>query len=647
MTRRLLLFLLLLSTFTTLSQPTTDDDYIRSDRLGIAHISTTTERTADDRYQQALALGAGWNRWPIYWQWAEPEPGEWDWARFDQHVLDDFRHGLQINAILIGRPEFYADNARITGMHEPIYADGTDTPGPEKALNPDNPWVTYVQQTVDRYRPDGLLAQQYDWPEEQGITVWEVWNEPDFAPFWEATYTDYARLLKISYIVIKQTDPNAQVMFGGLLYPTENNWLALVLSVLANDAFAEQNNWYMDIVAVHNYGDPWRSGWLTLYARETLNAYGLRRPIWLNETGIPTWDDYPGPTWAPDSLKRGTLEQQAWFLIQSATFAWSEGADKVFYHQLYDDCGDQPAGTDFPPHNGDLCRDDGLCFGDAFGMYRNLSSALCFSQHPQPGTPRPVTRAYHLLAQIFGTAPFADGTRVYLDQNVVTLTFNRPESEERISVLWNETTEPLTLTWPAVGESGQLITLDGDVLIEPDDSGNYLIPLSPAQPDIDQSASPGGGVAIGGMPHILIERIGAEVEPLTLDFDGPDGIETATQATPASQASDPLPPPARPTVDPATDTTPPTAQVNALLPVSPSTFTVSWAGQDNSGIERYLIWVQVNGGEWTPWLETSATAADYTGIPGNSYAFSAWAVDLAGNWSEGTAITAQASTQVE
>ncbi|MCL4254422.1 MAG: hypothetical protein KJ043_11670, partial [Anaerolineae bacterium] len=44
---------------------TPDPRYIRSDRLGIAHITITGLETPEWRYQQALALGAGWDRFPI------------------------------------------------------------------------------------------------------------------------------------------------------------------------------------------------------------------------------------------------------------------------------------------------------------------------------------------------------------------------------------------------------------------------------------------------------------------------------------------------------------------------------------------------------------------------------------------------------
>lgn len=617
---------------------TQTDGYIRSNRLGIAHISLSTEDTPETRYQQALRLGAGWNRFPIYWDRVEILPNIWDWSGFDRQVAQDLAHGLDINAILIGRPAFYQDGNRISGLHQPIYADGTDIFAVGKDLNPENPWARFVYEAVRRYMPGGVLETQQN--TGGGVRVWEIWNEPDHQPFWRGSINDYARLLKVSYIVAKSVDPNAQIMFGGLLFPTDNNWLAQVLNIYINDPFAEQNNWYMDIVGVHSYADPWRSGWLVLNLRQTFIEYGIMRPIWLNETGIPVWDDYPGPTWESEATNRATLDQQAWFMIQSAVFAWSEGADVVMYHQLYDDCGDQPAGTNFPPHNGNLCVGDFTCFGDAHGMYRNTNESICFSQSPLAGTPRPVTRAYRLLAEVFGTEEFTDVERIFHDQRAVTITATRPRTNERISVIWNRRLETLTLDWEAVGENAELISLDGSALITPNAFGNYSLVLPPAIEDNYQDPPAGSDSAIGGAPYILIERISDTTTLTDLELGDITSPQVEVNPTPIPQ------PTPRATVNPADDTQAPTTSMSPLPQTSGVTFNVSWRGEDNSGIERYWVWVRVNGGEWAVWLDTTETSGQYVGVPNTTYEFSVWAVDLAGNWSSSTDLIPQASTTV-
>lgn len=659
-----------------------------SDRLGFAHISAAEGGTPETRYQQAKALGASWNRYPIYWDRVETAPSVFDWQNYDVQISDDLRHGLKINAILLGRPTFRADvedSNRIQGLNEPIFADGSDYPGVDKTINPANPWAVYVYETVNRYKPGGVLAQQGAIARTSGINVWEIWNEPDFELFWSAGIPTYARLLKVAYLAAHQADPEAQVMFAGLLYNGQSNWLAQVLKIFSQDPYHEQFNWYIDQVAVHSYSDPWRTGWLVLNVRQTLIAYGLDRPIWVTETGVPVWDDYPGPTWAVSTStedvarrrSRATQEQQGWFVIQSAAYAWYEGADVVIFHQLYDDCGDQPAGTNFPPHDGSVCTTTENCQGDAHGFFRNWSNAVCFSQHPQPGTPRTGARAYQLLAQVFNR-PFEPGRPLNLGRDVVALQFRLMSPDrlgERIIVLWNRTFEPVQVQLASEGTRAQLIMLENaaspePVFLSPDgqipvyataevvEEGTptptpqiartlsaYTLMLPPAAPDNYVELQPGADAAIGGPPVILIERPDGSIQPMTFTFDIPIEAIEAPLDGPIQPTSGPVI--MAPTADPANDTRPPEAQFVQLPATSPQTFTVAWQGSDNSGIASYTIWVRENGQNWRAWLETSDTQADFSGQPGGFYEFDIWAVDLAGNWSTNIELQPRTATTVE
>ncbi len=619
--------------------------YIRSDQLGITFISSIDSYNNADRYRNALILGAGWNRWPLYWDRVEVGPKQWNWSAYDELVETDLDNGLNINAILLGRPTFRQDGTSIQGLNEPIYADSTDSSGGE--INPNNYWAQFVSQAVNRYRPGGILAQQRGL--DDGVRVWEVWNEPDFALFWQGGVQAYARMLKVSAIVIKDIDPSLTVMFGGLLYSTDETWLTQTLNIFQSDPLREDYNWFMDVVAIHSYDDPWRSAWLTLYVRQSLKAYGLERPIWLNETGVSVWNDYPGPVWSvnePDRIRLATSAQQAHYLIQSATYAWSEGADKIFFHQLYDDCGNQPAGTDFPPNNGEICG-SGPCFGDAFGIYRNPSDAICFSQHPFANTPRPVATAYRLLAEVFGRETFSNGKRDSIDGQVTVISFDRPETGERILVIWNETFEPVTFPLTPTSESATIYTLQGTQSLTPSTDGYYYFDLPPATsfgfPDLDSSRT----TAIGGEPIIVVESDGQPIVPA--ESYVVDVAENSTVIRPTIvptvgaitlQAQ-------RPTVVPEDDVTPPTPTMQPLPAVSPDIFTVKWEAEDDGGIQVYLVWVRIDGGDWLPWLETTSIQSDYAGESGRLYEFSLWAQDYGGNWSTNTELQPMTSTQVE
>jgi hypothetical protein len=639
------------------------DSYLRSERLGITFISSVDERSSQ-RYRHGLQLGAGWNRWPLYWDRVEAADGAYHWAAYDDLLADDLAHGLHVNAILLGRPGFHAEGRRIAGLHEPIFADGTDTPGEGKSLNPANPWVHFVDAAVTRYRPGGALARARNWPADAGIRVWEIWNEPDHVSFWESSPLDYARLLKTAYLVIHWRDPDATVMFGGLLFGTGDNWLAQVLAIYEDDPFREQHNWYMDAIGLHSYAYPWCTGWLLIVVRQTLIAYGIDRPVWLNESGVPVWDDYPGPTWTadePDQRQgRATLQQQARYVIQNSALAFARGASVVFVHQLYDDCGDQAAGTNFPPHDGQLCEEDEetQCWGDAFGVFRNEASSICFSQHPFAGTQRPMARAYQLVADVFGQEPFVPMAETFVSDAIFWLNFARPASNQQIVVAWNQSFDAQTIVVPALGTQAEIRTIDGARTVYPVD-GNYAIDLPVATPDSYGDTQWYHDAAIGGPPIILIETAS---EPLQVATAPVPTLEVTVGPLPAPDATASPTLPSRllqptpgavftaapsPTPEFREDREPPRAVLEPLPAVSGPQIGLRWRGEDNRGIDRYFVWVRRDGGEWERWLETQATSAVYDAAPGHRYAFTVWALDLAGNWSVNLLSEPQAETRVE
>jgi hypothetical protein len=648
---------LLLAVFVLLLAPASAQDVSfasvpLASRLGITFISSADLPTNEERYYQAKMLGAGWNRWPLYWNEVEQAAGIYDWSDYDRLVMDDLRHGLQINAILLGSPEFHRAGDSIEGLDLPIFSDGTDILGEGKTPNSQNLWARFVFDAVTRYKPNGILAQTMGLPAGQGITVWEAWNEPDFKMFWSGSVENYARLLKVTYLAAHLADPNAEVMFAGLGYsnPEADDWLAKVLAIYAQDSQSSQNNWFMDKVAVHNYSYSWRSGWVVRWVKRVLSAYGLTRPVWLNETGVPVWDDYPGPTWAKtpeERTLRATMQQQAAFVIQSAAYAWAEGAEVVLFHQLYDDCGNQAMGTDFPPNDGSLCS-GGACWGDAHGLFRNEPSAVCFRQHPQGGTPRPAAASFRLLGQIFGGQNFGSGAVQTLDGIGVVVTFEREATGERLYVVWNQSLERATLEVPAGGVSATMYDVSGQDWIIAPDEGVYQISLPPATRDDYPYLQQGEPAGIGGIPYILVEQVDEAQRDLPLNpalvrLEAMSTPRSPLETTPGAIVSVIQP---EPTAALSSDTIPPATSMMPLPLVSPATFTVSWSGQDNSGIDRYLVWVRIQGGDWQPWLETEATSAEYTGEVGKTYEFAVWAVDLAGNWSLNTELATQAVTTV-
>lgn len=538
--------------------------------FGVVFISSAEDRapgsgrTAESlaqQYQNGLATGATWNRWPLYWFNIEQSPGTFNWSTQDATVQGDIAQGLKLNAILLGTPGFYTtddavrasrtprlrpgqlsldspERATPLGLFEPIFSDGSDIPGTGKSPNPANKWATFVWLAVNRYKPGGELAQTNGWPAGVGITHWEMWNEPDLASFWDASVEDYARLLKVSYLIAKQADPNAQVLFAGMA----NNFAKLnyyrdVLEIFADDPLADEYGFFHDIFATHSYFHAWKSWYHTYRALGVMRDFGLDKPIWLNESGVPAWDDYPGPVWDPMSALRATAAEQADYVIQSAFYALFAGADNIFHFQLYDGCGNQPAGTDFPPHNGELCDENGEyegkpCAGDANGLFRNPTDMSCFTQHPQPGSARPTLSSFQVLTTyLVDVEPYwrkrpgepnvcpmqrPDGS-IYMQPPQEWIAFYRAETEERIVGMWTLCDREETAIIDATSPDGRalLVYADGRSQNIAAVDGHYTIELPPAT---NRNPFPGQAVnplfPIGGSPVLLIEKDGRTLPDL-------------------------------------------------------------------------------------------------------------------------------------
>ena len=510
-------------------------------KWGINFINSVDHPADDAMFAAGKSTGAQWNRWPLYWHRIERSQGSFDWSEHDQIVSADLANGFNINAILLGTPGFYLNGRAPTfgelqdaveptgpiqlrsiqtatpqGVREPVFSDGSDVYGPNKTINPNNKWAIFVHEIVNRYKPGGLLAQQNSWPAEAGITYWEMWNEPDFAIFWNGTQEDYARLLKVGYMAAKQADPNAIILSGGLANVEDPEYYSKLLNILRSDPDAQAHGYFHDIFATHSYSNSWQSWFHIWKAQKDMAAHGLTKDVWLNESGVPVWNDYPGPVWDSTSQFRGSLTETSDYIIQSAFYARYAGADAIFHFQLFDGCGNQPAFTNFPPHNGELCDGSGNfngkpCAGDAYGLFRNRSDAICFSQHPQAGTARPESlAAFQILTNDVGEAvPYwrtRQGEATPLGQPIEIIGLYRLDTKQRVLGIWNRFGSDQVATILAVSDSATLIHADGTRQTITPNGGSYVIPLKGAT---NQNFTPDkfNSYMISGETFVLVEKL--------------------------------------------------------------------------------------------------------------------------------------------
>ncbi len=468
-----------------------------NDRLGIDFISSAEIAQANSntiqsyRYDRAVSTGIHWDRWPIYWSSLETSNGGTNTTyqnAVDATVNSDYAQGLQIDAILMNTPSWglTALAATLADAPEPrvgegphylapvstqlgptsispasttpqnlytsVFSDNTDTLAPGKTINPNNYWARFVYNTVSRYKTK--------------VKVWEMWNEPDSSSFWSGSVADYYRLLKVGYLAAKLADPSSTVLIGGMAYYTNTNFFGQLLSQIKADPTAAANNYYFDATAWH-----WYSRSSQMYdnvvnvTRSTLSTYGLgSKPIWVNETGVPIWNDPPGP--GHPYFASATLDEAASYIIQAIAYGLAANVQRIFDFQEYDDGN-----------------------GEAYGLVRNNN------------TTRPSYTAYQVAAQYLPNYTLAQRAT---DGNVERIIFwGTPWG--KVTVLWN--TSPTSRTYSQTAAPGRtkayLVDKAGSIT-NLSLASSYSIWLPGAT---DNNGLTNQDYIIGGSPYLLVEEV--------------------------------------------------------------------------------------------------------------------------------------------
>lgn len=500
-------------------------------RFGIVFVNLVGTPASEARFQAALNTGAGMDRWPLYWSDAETSPGSFSWSAVDRAVISDTAHGLQVDAVLLNTPLFYATAGNLAapqprieqkrwnsdytaqlalgstpyasppaGLTHTVFTDGTDIPGITKTINSNNPWARFVYETVKRYKPGGVLAQDQGWPAGRGVQNWEIWNEEDTDVFWSGTPQQYARLLKVAYLAARHADPQAKIIFGGILHDLQKlNWLKDTLAEINTYPDHDAGNWFFDSVADHNYIYPWGTWYHLWQASEVLKTYTItNKSLWVTESGAWLCGEYPGmPCISPLDGKpvpnRANPEEQAAFVIQNAVYAtWINSVipvDTIMHFQLYDDCSD-------PIYVPEL----GVTYGGGLGLMRNPANAPCFKESPSPNTPRPAYAAFQTaVAQMsYVVTKWRKPT-----SRQELFAFYRPSTQERVMAMWAKGYVTQTAVFTATSVSAQLIGPTGISQVITPTNDVYAVTLPAAT--MIYTATTDGNALIGGTPYLVVE----------------------------------------------------------------------------------------------------------------------------------------------
>jgi hypothetical protein len=151
------------------------------------------------------------------------------------------------------------------------------------------------------------------------IRDWEIWNEPDSGYFFTGTPQQYARMLQTAHDAIKQIDPQANVLLGGMSSTSATSWLTQVFATPGVDPAHD-----FDIANVHERG-PLGSLASDLGTwKRFLSGVGFSGPVWVTEHGYPS-----DPAYQYDLSYTAGADSQAAYLTASVPTLIDAGASQV------------------------------------------------------------------------------------------------------------------------------------------------------------------------------------------------------------------------------------------------------------------------------------------------------------------------------
>jgi hypothetical protein len=283
---------------------------------------------------QVIQAGVSWTRTGFIWSAIEPSPGEryWD-TDLEQGLIRATTAGVQPIMLIEGTPGW----ALKAG-----YDCGAVAESQFPAL------AQFAYDLVKRYS-----ASPYN------VRYWELWNEPDvwgtLGCWGDPSDTDYyggyyyGQMLQEVYPRIKEADPRAQVLVGGLLLDCDPinppYWKDCTSSKFLEGVLASGAGPFFDGVSFHAYDQYtgkgtyenviWSSSYNTTgpvsiakarYLKEVLAQYGYEGKYLMNtETGVLWGWDWTNPLPCDPSAPPDVEVTKVYYVIHSYAVAVAEG----------------------------------------------------------------------------------------------------------------------------------------------------------------------------------------------------------------------------------------------------------------------------------------------------------------------------------
>ena len=259
----------------------------------------------DEDYPVMGAGRVGTIRAQMVWATMDPSavPADYEWAAYDILVANAAAQGIKVLPTVVATPPWVS---QLDGCQSSCV---TNPPRSNVALGA---WRAFLRAAVARYGPNGSLWAEHPELKAKPIDVWQLWNEQN-SPVYFTPKPDpgaYAKLVTEGSRAIKETDPGAKVILGGMFAtpsgrvdPDTNSWTYL-RNLYRRNGFKDR----FDGVAVHPYGQGMRAVKIqvALLRREMRKAGDGATGLWVTEIG---WAS-AGPKASPQVAgKKGQAEK--------------------------------------------------------------------------------------------------------------------------------------------------------------------------------------------------------------------------------------------------------------------------------------------------------------------------------------------------
>jgi hypothetical protein len=263
-------------------------------------------------------------RFLIRWAVVQPEPGRYDWSSVDSVVAEAQAHGIRLLPFVYGVPSWIDQHENHPPLADPA----------ERAA-----WQGFLAALARRYGRGGSF---FSGGPERPIRRWQIWNEPNFATYWESPQSPraYAELVALSASALRGVDAHAKVVLAGVAAVRDGRpWAGFLSHLLAVPGIRRS----FDFVGFHPYSQniPILRAQIERIRKLLTRAGARRARLAVTEIGWASDGERPRPLVVGPAMQATLLRKSfevlgrphsGWHITDVQWYAWRDS------HAIEDGC---------------------------------------------------------------------------------------------------------------------------------------------------------------------------------------------------------------------------------------------------------------------------------------------------------------------